>query len=137
MSKAALIQLKEDAKGSDTINQQQERAQKVKDMDSMCVTVKGKQTIEDIEESAKTWKPQPNVQLPSGKWAYHPDFDIKVTTPDQTVVDSWEHAHVLPNGLLKDESGNSSPPKDEKSPPRIRRLPCVRPTTRQDTPVSR
>jgi hypothetical protein len=85
----------------------------------------------------EAWKPQPNVQLPSGKWVYHSDFDTKMTVPDKTVVEPWEHAHVLPNGLLKDESGNSSPPKDEKSPPRIRRLPCVRPTTRQDTPVSR
>jgi hypothetical protein len=34
MHVAALIELKEDAKGSETINQQQERAQKVKDMDS-------------------------------------------------------------------------------------------------------
>ena len=84
----------------------------------------------------EAWKPQPNVQLRSGKWAYHPDFDTKMTVPDQTVVNSWEHAHVLPNGLLKDKSGNSSPSKDKKSPPRIRRLPCVRPTTRQDTPVS-
>ena len=95
-------------------------------------------------ERRDEWEPSPNVRLPSGRWVYHPDFDIDLSGPEKrsSIVGVWEHAHVLPNGLLKDTSPEAPSGVDgrhrsandpsvagteRRSPPRIRRLPCVRP----------
>eukprot|EP00966_Prymnesium_polylepis_P253259 5853608-Prymnesium_polylepis.1 len=102
-------------------------------------------------ERRDEWAPAPNVRLPSGRWVYHADFDIDLSEPSSTTTGIWEHAHVLPNGLLKDISPEAAGPQREpsvdrrqhssdldaseagterRSPPRIRRLPCVRPASR-------
>jgi len=67
-----------------------------------------------LERTEDAWKPKPNVQLPNGKWVYHPDFDVDMDLMSESTSGFrervWSHAHVLPNGLLKDtrEEGLSS-----------------------------
>eukprot|EP00966_Prymnesium_polylepis_P033505 778900-Prymnesium_polylepis.1 len=59
-----------------------------------------------LERTEDDWKPKPNVQLPNGKWVWHPDFDVEMDSISETTSSTrkrtWSHAHVLPNGLLKD-----------------------------------
>jgi len=122
----------------------------------------GSQTGERADTSGELqWQPTPNVQLPSGRWVYHPDFDIdhgSTGAIGSSGGSTWSEANVLPNGLLKDP-GTDAPrvrgesvasafssssedgvhfrcaagaeleaQQDERIiPPRIQRLPCVRP----------
>jgi hypothetical protein len=80
-------------------------------------------------DSAKSmWRdiPKPNVQLPSGKWVYHADFEILPNIEEVTEA-KWDHANVLPGGLLQDSEQEDTYSENRGMPPKPRRLPCVRP----------
>lgn len=79
----------------------------------------------NVMSTETDWKPKPNTVDRLGNPVYHPDFELDSTVSNPGGSKGWEHAHVLPEGLLKDCDDKTA--RSKYSPPKIRRLPCERP----------